>query len=93
MRVITLAKTYGMTADEYDAMLAAQGGVCAICGKAERAPRIRATRQLSVDHDHKTGVVRGLLCSACNRAIGLIGDDMEVLRNALAYLVRASGAP
>jgi hypothetical protein len=48
---------------DYEALLAAQGGVCALCGKPPK------TRRLSVDHDHKTGTVRGLLCFRCNRAL------------------------
>jgi hypothetical protein len=56
-------KKYGITLDEYEAMLAAQGGVCKLCG---RPPK---TRRLAVDHDHKNGRVRGLLCYRCNRAI------------------------
>lgn len=61
-----LMSTYGMTLDDYDRMLAAQGGACATC---LRPPGVRA---LCVDHDHDTGEVRGLLCSACNAAIDYI---------------------
>ena len=53
----------GLPLAEYDALLAAQGGGCAICGNAPK------TRRLHVDHDHKTGKVRGLLCHRCNRAL------------------------
>ena len=56
-----LKRTYGLTVEEYDAMLAAQGGGCAICGRPPRADI-----SLHVDHDHNTGAVRGILCFRCN---------------------------
>jgi hypothetical protein len=59
----TRRKGLGVTVEQYDAMLAAQGGGCAICGTKPK------TRRLDVDHDHKTGRVRGLLCHRCNRAL------------------------
>lgn len=70
-------RTYGITPDDYAEMLARQGGVCAIC----RQPETRASRRsrrpgrLSVDHDHQTGRVRGLLCHKCNMLIGNFGDS------------------
>lgn len=57
---------YGIDLDEYERMLAVQGGVCAICDQPEKAKN----RLLCVDHDHQTGVVRGLLCTRCNTALG-----------------------
>lgn len=77
---------YGMTAAEYDAMHEAQGGLCAICGRAETLTLRGKAKKLSVDHDHGTGMVRGLLCSACNRALGFFGDDTERVGAAFAYL-------
>jgi hypothetical protein len=59
----TRAKQLGVTSEQYEAMLAAQGGGCAICGNPPK------TRRLDVDHDHRTGKVRGLLCHRCNRAL------------------------
>lgn len=74
-------RTYGITLEEYDEMVAAQGGVCAICGGGPgRYPR------LCVDHDHETGVIRGLLCNDCNRGIGLLGDNPTTVAAAAAYL-------
>jgi hypothetical protein len=77
-------KTYGISAKEYDAILRAQGGVCAICG---RRP---GKRRFAVDHDHATGEVRGLLCPGsehgCNKGLGFFNDDVELLRRAVAYL-------
>ncbi len=63
----------------YDLLLDAQGGVCAICGLGDK-------QFLAVDHDHGTGQVRGLLCSACNRALGLMADSPERLERAMTYL-------
>lgn len=79
-----LIRNYGITSSEYDEMLEAQNGVCAICGQDEQVK----TRGLSVDHCHTTGKVRGLLCSYCNMGLGLFKDDTEVLINAVKYLAR-----
>jgi Recombination endonuclease VII len=81
-----LHKLYGITPEAYDALLAEQGGVCAICKRPERAQRLGRPLQMPVDHCHATGRLRGILCHACNRAIGLLRDDVEVLREAIAYL-------
>jgi len=74
-----LRRKFDLAPEQYAEMLEAQGGACAVCRKEDR-------RALSVDHDHQTGRVRGLLCSTCNQAIGLLGDDAAALRAALAYL-------
>lgn len=72
---------YGISDADYDQILIAQGGTCAICGKARG---IR--RRLAVDHDHKTGAVRGLLCDPCNRVV--IGRyDTAALTRAITYLL------
>lgn len=68
---------YGISQRQVDAMKARQGGLCAIC---------RGGSSLHVDHDHDTGVVRGLLCGNCNRAIGLLAHDQSRMRAAIAYL-------
>lgn len=77
---------YGITADDYAALHAAQGGRCLICGDVETVERKGRTRQLCVDHDHATGAVRGLLCSRCNAGLGLFLDDPERLIAAAGYL-------
>ena len=75
-----IKETYGLEAGEYGILFDAQGGVCAIC-KGKRNYR------LDVDHDHKTGFVRGLLCKACNRKIlPHARDSPDVLRSAADYL-------
>lgn len=83
-------KTYGITSDEYAKMLADQNEVCAICRKPEalvhkKTGRLRA---LSVDHCHKSGKVRGLLCGHCNNGLGAFKDSIERLEFAIAYLRR-----
>jgi hypothetical protein len=88
-RLRTLRK-YGLSPAEYDAMLAAQAGLCAACGGAETSlhPKTGKPKRLSVDHCHATGRVRGLLCKACNFAIGHAADDPERLIAAAEYLRR-----
>jgi hypothetical protein len=68
-----------MTLEAFDAMLASQGGGCAICDRPDAD---------NVDHDHKTGRVRGILCFNCNIAIGQVEDDEDRLAAAMAYLGR-----
>ena len=77
-------RRYGITLEQRDAMLAAQGGGCAICGK----PPVPGKRGFHVDHCHQTGRVRGLLCSNCNTLLGLAGESEAVLRAAINYLQR-----
>jgi hypothetical protein len=79
-------KAYGLTSEQFTAMLVAQGNRCAICGEPETAIRRGRLRSLCVDHDHVTGAVRSLLCSRCNSAVGLMDDDPERLRIAAAYI-------
>lgn len=85
-----LQKSFGITLAQYHEMSAAQGHVCAICNKPETATRNGKPLALHVDHDHKTGNVRSLLCSNCNVALGMFCDDPDVMRNAIVYLVKHS---
>lgn len=80
-----LRLTYGLTPEAYQTLHDRQEGLCAVCNT--RSGR----RALHVDHDHVTGVVRGLLCSDCNRGIGLLKDDPSILRAAIAYLDFSAG--
>jgi hypothetical protein len=80
LREIHLRNKFGLTPQEYDRILEAQGGVCALC---ERPPTPGIS--LHVDHDHATGEIRGLLCMRCNNALGLFGEDPDVLKRAARY--------
>ncbi len=75
-----LKKKFGIGAEEYDKMLLSQNGVCKICKKTN------SDRGLAVDHDHKTGKVRGLLCTKCNTGLGQFEDSAEMLELAAQYL-------
>jgi hypothetical protein len=85
-----LRKLYGISLTDYESMLAEQGFCCSICfvdtpcGVDER-PKGQI-KVWSVDHDHVTGKVRGLLCSRCNRALGMFNDSAALLRSAIHYL-------
>jgi Recombination endonuclease VII len=85
-----LMDMYGLTMAQFEKMAAAQGGVCAICKKAPYAdhPSPRKTR-LSVDHDHATRAIRGLLCDKCNTGLGMFEDNPGLLAAAIAYLAAA----
>jgi len=74
----------------YDQLLVDQEHKCAICRQPERAQGKRKRQWLSVDHDHTTGRVRGLLCYRCNLAIGNMRDDPELFLAAIAYLRKVS---
>jgi hypothetical protein len=74
-------RTFGISADDFDALLAQQGGRCAICGK-----RPERDASLHLDHCHDTGAIRGILCLSCNQGLGLFGDDVALLDAASRYL-------
>lgn len=77
-----LKSLYGITVEEYEELSAHQNHVCWICGKKETTK----DGYLHVDHCHKTGKIRGLLCGLCNRGIGALGDSIELLEKAIEYL-------
>lgn len=77
-----LKRHYKMSLREYDAMLAAQASSCAICG---RKPE-EFNRAFAVDHDHASGLIRGILCPDCNRGLGGFHDSVELLTKAIDYL-------
>lgn len=83
-----LKSTYGITRNQYEELLEKQGGKCAICGGAGFKMRVHHWSSLVVDHDHKTGEVRGLLCHNCNRGIGLLQDSPDVCISAANYLIK-----
>jgi len=80
--------SYGISVDEYDRRVIAQEGVCAICGKPETAKKrgTESSRRLSVDHNHTTKAVRGLLCGKCNVGLGFLNDDYGLLISAAEYI-------
>lgn len=80
-RAGNVQRQYGLSAAAYNDMLADQGGVCASCRTSDWGKR-----SPHVDHDHKTGEVRGILCLRCNIAAGLLGDDPVRVAMLLAYL-------
>jgi hypothetical protein len=77
----TIRHIHKIEPELYEQILSDQHGVCAICGL-----RCTSRRRLAVDHDHKTGAIRGLLCHRCNRAIGFFRDDVQLLRRSVSYL-------
>jgi len=80
-----LRLNYGITLERFNEMNEAQGGVCAICLQNRPTSRIK---RLVVDHDHKTGGIRGLLCHRCNCGLGYFADDVNLIRRAIDYLER-----
>ena len=79
---------YGLTKEDYNRLLAQQDGCCAICGESESEINKKIThyKALSVDHDHKTKQVRGLLCSRCNIGLGNFKDNIKIMARAIQYL-------
>lgn len=83
------ARKYGMAPNEFEFYWTAQMGKCFICNEQMKMPRLGRGQLLdavAVDHDHKTNKVRGLLCGACNRGLGMFKDDVERLKSAIKYL-------
>ena len=85
-RSCALKYYYGLTLEDYDKLLESQGGVCAIC----QCPEEGFKKYLSVDHNHETGKIRGLLCNGCNRAIGFTQDNPDILEAAARYLRKST---
>jgi hypothetical protein len=92
---IELKKRFGISVEDYDKMLAAQKGVCAICGNPETTydPRHEKVKELAVDHNHTTGVIRGLLCRGCNQGLGNFKEDSQRIQKALKYLQQYCAVP
>jgi len=76
-----LKRRFGLSLGEYDDLIQKQQGGCAICGGKDQTGR-----RLSVDHDHSTDQVRGLLCGNCNRALGAFQDNPVLIERAARYL-------
>lgn len=73
---------FGVTPEQYDEVLKQQNFSCAICEKHT----LEFEKRLAIDHDHKTGKIRGLLCMFCNTALGKFNDDVSLLKKAINYL-------
>ena len=78
----SLKRLYNLTIEQYDEILESQGNGCAVCGKTPE----ENGRRLNVDHNHKTGEVRGLLCRTCNLLLGYAKDNIITLSRAIEYL-------
>lgn len=87
-RDVKFKKHYGITLDIYNGLLVGQKNVCAICKNGETMidKRNGEIRALAVDHCHKTGIVRGLLCRKCNNGLGMFKEDSGLLRKAIIYI-------
>lgn len=83
-RSYRLKLNFGMSVEEYDAMLLRQDGRCAICGDLPDVLK----KPLCVDHDHATNKIRGLLCQRCNTGVGQLQDSVDNLKAAIKYLER-----
>ena len=86
-------KKYGLTPESYDKLFEIQGGVCAICGEAETLSQSYkgnpyGLKRLAVDHNHRNGKVRGLLCSRCNLVLGRVEENPDVLRKMISYIAQ-----
>ena len=83
----SLLKNFSITRNKYNKMLELQNNVCLICGKPETHINNNGKiNLLSVDHCHKTGKIRGLLCRRCNLTLGAINEDIKILKAAIIYL-------
>lgn len=80
-------RDFGISLNEYEALLNSQNGSCSICKSPETGLN---TNHFAVDHDHESGRVRGLLCSGCNLGLGKFKDDPKLLRRAVEYLEGAA---
>lgn len=87
-RQYQLNKLYSVTKEDWNRFFESQNGCCAICGQQESRVNYKSgnIQALSVDHDHRTGRVRGLLCHRCNRLLGFMNDDPALLEKMVVYL-------
>lgn len=85
MRFSNIKYQYGLSLENYNDMLNTQNNVCSICKND-----FKTTKTTHVDHNHKTGNVRGILCSKCNNLLGMCNDDIQLLESAINYLKKPS---
>ena len=88
-----LRKRYGISLVEYNSMAESQGNVCAICGLPERSTNYKTgkTHPLAVDHNHKTGKVRLLLCYSCNARVGFLENNQDLVVKMQEYIITHNG--
>ena len=79
-------RLYGISDIEYKKLFLKQKGICAICKGGETTTSNGKIKKLSIDHNHETGQIRGLLCQRCNTAIGMLSDNTECLARAIVYI-------
>ncbi len=79
-----LKAKYGLTETKYNKIFTDQSGICAVCKST-----FKSSKHTHIDHCHKTGKVRGILCHNCNRALGAVGDSSDILLALISYLGRA----
>jgi len=80
-----IKRFYNLEYEEFELLLKSQNNCCAIC----KISKVKLNRDLDVDHCHRTNKVRGLLCSNCNRAIGLLKEDIKIVKELLKYLTNS----
>lgn len=93
-KVKSIIKKYGVSKEEYNSLLLAQSSCCAICSKPIKSTltkdEINFKDKAIIDHNHKTNKIRGLLCDMCNKGIGCLNDDVNILKLAIIYLTKYS---
>jgi hypothetical protein len=87
-RVWYLKNKFNLTLDDYNKILLKQKGVCAICGLKERRKIGNTINNLSVDHNHKTGKIRELLCDRCNLVLNRCNEDIGLLKKLIGYIIK-----
>jgi hypothetical protein len=83
-RIYRLLKTFNLSIEEYNTLLSKQNNCCAICGINEHDLK----HKLSIDHDHISGKIRGLLCNKCNSTLGFLSENLEFFDKAKEYLIK-----
>ncbi len=88
-----LRDSFGISIEQFNQMLLSQKGCCSICDLPETASRNGKIKALAVDHDHETGVIRSLLCTKCNVALGAVNDSEDHLQKMISYLKKHRETP
>ncbi|OHB69014.1 MAG: hypothetical protein A2W17_09665 [Planctomycetes bacterium RBG_16_41_13] len=89
LRKHRLKKQYSLTIEAYDRMYREQQGTCSVCGDIKKHPATAGAKRnevLHIDHCHKSGKVRALICAHCNKALGLFKENVKSLQNAIDYI-------